>query len=101
MSGKLKKVTIVRSKETDMIVVASSKDEHYKVIGNQVIGFANSWSFDSMVTFTYTLQAGDAAILGVSNDTEELLRVITELDGDDVEKLRNIMEVSGLISKEV
>ncbi len=101
MAGKYKKVTITHpAHRPDTVVTGTTESETFKIMGNQVIGFANNWSIDSPLTFMYTLQAGDCAYIGKCDDDEELIRTVCDLEGDDIEKLRNFMITAGLYKKE-
>ena len=97
MAGKYQKVTISHpNHREDTVVIATSTDECYKIIGNQVLGFKNNWSFDQPLVFVYTLQPGDAAFIGVSDDDEALIQKIADLNEEDLELIRNFMVTANI-----
>lgn len=101
MAGKIKKVTITHpGHREDTVVIGTTKDETYRILGNTVVGFANSWASDAPITFMYTLQQGDCVYIGTSDDDDELIQAVCDLEGDDIEKLRNLMITAGLYKKE-
>ena len=76
MADKYSRVTVIRPNKPDIVLVGSTTDHTYKIIGNQVFGFENSWNMDGRIHFQYTLSEGDAVIIDKSSDDDELISEI-------------------------
>lgn len=98
MAGKVNKVTIEHiNNRTTTVVRGDTSSEQYKIIGNQVVGFEHNWTSNPEFTFLYTIQPGDVVFMGKSSEDEELCDLIYDLEKEDLDKIRNFMNASGMI----